>query len=245
MIWQRCAIGQTWNNGGCDGKPASYTQENAAKLTDSTGGKTDWRLPSYKELLTIVDYSQFAPATNSIVFPDSPSDRFWTSTLTAQSSSTAWFVHFNTGEGSYSDTQAGAFVKLVRGSMITNSSTNSGSVDLSTSISGTPSPATVNGNMTFTATLTNKGALTATDTKLSFALPKSVSLVTKPTECSSTGSSVLCLVGSLAPSGSVTKSVTVKMTKAGGLTFGATSWATEKDTNTADNIAQTTVAIRK
>jgi hypothetical protein len=52
-------------------------------------------------------------------------------------------------------------------------------------------------------------------------------------------------VGSLAPSGSVTKSVTVKMAKAGGLTFGATSWAAEKDTNTADNVARTTVAIRK
>jgi hypothetical protein len=246
LIWQRCAIGQTWNNGGCDGKPTSYTQENAAKLTDNTGGKTDWRLPSYKELLTIVDYSQFTPATNSIVFPDSPSDRFWTSTLTAQSSSRAWFVHFNTGEGSYYDTQNGAFVKLVRGSMTTSTSVNSGGVDLSATISGMPNPATVNGNMTFTAILINKGTLTATDAKLSFALPKnSVSLVTKPTECSFTGLSVLCSVGSLAPSSSVTKSVTVKMAKAGGLTFGVTSWAAEKDTNTADNVARTTVAIRK
>jgi hypothetical protein len=100
--------------------------------------------------------------------------------------------------------------------------------------------------MTFTAILTNKGTLTATDAKLSFALPKnSVSLVTKPTDCISTSLSVLCSVGSLAPSGSVTKSVTVKMAKAGGLTFGVTSWATEKDTNTGDNVARTTVAIRK
>jgi uncharacterized repeat protein (TIGR01451 family) len=138
------------------------------------------------------------------------------------------------------------FVRLVRGYMATSTSTNSGGVDLSATISGTPNPATVNGNMTFTATLTNKGTLAATDAKLSFALPKnSVSLVTKPTECISTGLSVLCSVGSLAPSGSLTKSVTVKMAKAGGLTFGVTSWATEKDTNTGDNVARTTVAIRK
>ena len=250
LIWQRCAVGQTWNNGGCDGTGATYTQDKAVKLTSDLGGNTDWRLPTYKELLTIVDYSQSSPATNSIVFPDAPSSSFWTATDAAASSSFAWSIDFAYGTGvidmSSLPKTSSLAARLVRGSMTTSTSVNSGGVDLSTSISGTPNPATVNGNMTFTATLTNKGTLTATDAKLSFALPKNlVSLVTKPTECSSTGLSVLCSVGSLAPSGSVTKAVTVKMAKAGGLTFGVTSWATEKDTNTADNIARTTVAIRK
>lgn len=251
LVWQRCAVGQTWNNGGCNGKPTTYTQEQALKLTSDIGGNTDWRLPTYKELLTIVDYSQKYPATNSIAFPDSYSSLFWTSTESAYSNDNAWSIDFGNGAGILSTDSAtsktnGFLARLVRGSMTTSPSVNSGGVDLSATISGTPSPATVNGNMTFTATLTNKGTLTATDAKLSFAMPKNlVSLVTKPTECSSTGLSVLCSVGSLAPSGSVTKAVTVKMAKAGGLTFGVTSWATEKDTNTADNIARTTVAIRK
>jgi hypothetical protein len=249
LIWQRCAVGQTWNNGGCDGKEATYTQDKAVKLTSDLGGNTDWRLPTYKELLTIVDYSQSSPATNSIVFPDAPSSFFWTATDSAVSSSLAWIVDFAYGTGvldGHLPKNNSFSARLVRGSMTTSTSVNSGGVDLSATISGTPSPATVNGNMTFTATLTNKGTLAATDAKLSFALPKnSVSLVTKPTDCISTSLSVLCSVGSLAPSGSVTKSVTVKMAKAGGLTFGVTSWATEKDTNTGDNVARTTVAIRK
>jgi hypothetical protein len=250
LIWQRCAVGQTWNNGGCDGKEAKHTQDKAVKLTSDLGGNNDWRLPTYKELLTIVDYSQSSPATNSIVFPDAPSSFFWTATDAAASNNSAWSVDFGTGAGAldkdYLLKTTSLAARLVRGSMTTSTSVNSGGIDLSTSISGTPNPAIVNGNMTFTATLTNKGTLTATDAKLSFALPKnSVSLVTKPTDCISTSLSVLCSVGSLAPSGSVTKSVTVKMAKAGGLTFGVTSWATEKDTNTGDNVARTTVAIRK
>jgi hypothetical protein len=250
LIWQRCAVGQTWNNGGCDGKEAKYTQDKAVKLTSDLGGNTDWRLPTYKELLTIVDYSQSSPATNSIVFPDAPSSFFWTATDSAASNNSAWSVDFANGAGALDTTyllkSSSLAARLVRGSMTTSTSVNSGGVDLSATISGTPNPATVNGNMTFTATLTNKGTLAATDAKLSFALPKnSVSLVTKPTDCISTSLSVLCSVGSLAPSGSVTKSVTVKMAKAGGLTFGVTSWATEKDTNTGDNVARTTVAIRK
>ena len=250
LIWQRCAVGQTWNNGGCDGKEATYTQDKAVKLTSDLGGNTDWRLPTYKELLTIVDYSQSSPATNSIVFPDAPSSFFWTATDTAASNNSAWSVDFANGAGAvdanYLLKTTSLAARLVRGSITTSTSVNSGGVDLSATISGTPNPVTVNGNMTFTAILTNKGALAATDAKLSFALPKnSVSLVTKPTDCISNGLSVLCSVGSLAPSGSVTKSVTVKMAKAGGLTFGVTSWATEKDTNTVDNVARTTVAIRK
>ena len=246
LTWQRCAVGQNWNNGGCDGKSITYTQDKAIELIADTSGQTDWRLPTLTELLTIVDYSQSSPAINSIIFPDTPSNYFWTSNSAARDIyRMAWALQFYGGTTltNYIDSVASA--RLVRGSMTTSPSVNSGGIDLSTSISGTPNPATVNGNMTFTATLTNKGTLTATDAKLSFALPKSVSLVTKPTECISNGLSVLCSVGSLAPSGSVTKSVTVKMAKAGGLTFGVTSWAAEKDTNTADNVARTTVAIRK
>jgi hypothetical protein len=251
LVWQRCAVGQTWNNGGCDGKSATYTQDSAVKLTSDLGGSNDWRLPTYKELLTIIDYSQYSPSTNSIVFPDAPSNIFWTSTKSASSDSYGAIVSFQNGAGylsndTYTAKDKPYAVRLVRGSMTNSTDINTGGVDLSATISGSPNPAIVNGNMTFTAILTNKGTLTATDAKLSFALPKnSVSLIAKPTECSFTGLSVLCSVGSLAPSSSVTKSVTVKMAKAGGLTFGVTSWAAEKDTNTADNVARTTVAIRK
>jgi len=254
LTWQRCAVGQTWNDGGCDGKSATYTQDKALKLTTDTGSKTDWRLPTYKELLTIVDYSAYKPAANVIVFPDAPSVSFWSATQMAGSGyeSYAWYIDFNYGGGrSYTSKTNSFSARLVRGTLSTTGATVvtpivSGGVDLVPTITGTPNPATVNGNITFTATLTNKGSGTATDTKMSFGLPKNtVSLVTKPDECNFNGLSVVCSLGNVVPNGSITKAVTVKMTKAGGLSFGVTAWSAEKDVNMKDNIARATVAIRK
>ncbi len=250
LTWQRCAMGQTWNDGGCDGKSTTYTQDKAIKLTSTLGGQTDWRLPSLRELQTIVDYSAYKPATNVVVFPDAPSVQFWTTTQMAgdYNTSYAWVVDFETGGSTYGG-KSSYSARLVRGSMTAGTTTTpvvSGGVDLVPTITGTPNPATVNGNITFTATLTNKGSGTATDAKMSFGLPKNtVSLVTKPDECNFNGLSVVCAVGNVVPNGSITKSVTVKMTKAGGLSFGVTAWSAEKDVNMKDNIARATVAIRK
>jgi hypothetical protein len=55
-------------------------------------GYTDWRLPSFVELITIVDYAQnpdrngtgtTLPATNLAVFPDTEIDGYWTTTARA------------------------------------------------------------------------------------------------------------------------------------------------------------------
>ncbi len=249
LTWQRCAMGQTWNDGGCDGKSTTYTQDKAIKLTSTLGGQTDWRLPSLRELQTIVDYSAYNPAANVIVFPDAPSLGFWSATQKANDDYNAWDVDFNNGKGEYSSKGTTYTARLVRGSMTSGAAATpvvAGGVDLAPTVTGTPNPATVNGNITFTATLTNKGSGTATDAKLSFGLPKNtVSLVTKPDECNFNGLSVVCSVGNVVPNGSITKAVTVKMTKAGGLSFGVTTWSAEKDLNMKDNIARATVAIRK
>jgi hypothetical protein len=192
LIWQRCSVGQTWKNGECQGVATFQPVD----LKSNLGGNTDWRLPTYKELLTIVDYSQYGPATNLIAFPDTINGVFLTSTEKANDSKEVWVIDFTDGISKTIPKEFNQYVypfaRLVRGSTTTNtistSTTNNGSVDLFITISGSPSPAIVNGNMTFTATLTNKGTLTATDAKLSFALPKnSISLVTKPTECSGYG----------------------------------------------------------
>src|SRR6185369_11151068 len=52
-------------------------------------GACDWRLPSVKELLTIVDGD---------AFPDAPPEPHLTSTIVAASGDAeTWFVHFGTG----------------------------------------------------------------------------------------------------------------------------------------------------
>ena len=66
-------------------------------------GGTGWRLPTIKELQSIVDYSQTAnPLIDPIAFPSTPRSGFWSSSQSASSSSYAWSVHFgNGGSGNY------------------------------------------------------------------------------------------------------------------------------------------------
>jgi len=249
LTWQRCAVGQTWGveESACQGTVKTFAHAAAKKLTSDLAGKIDWRLPTAKELETITDYTVSSPAINVTVFPNAPILQFWTGSYVADitDKSQAWFLNFVDGQLAYTLGTEKYGVRLVRGASA-NSTIATGNVDLTPTITGTPNPATVNGNITFTATLTNKGTATATDAKMSFGLPKNtVSLVTKPDECNFTGLSVVCAVGNVVPNGSITKTVTVKMTKAGGLSFGVTSWANEKDLNMKDNIARTTVAIKK
>jgi hypothetical protein len=74
----------------------SWTDAQAYCATLALGG-VPWRLPSMKELLTIVDFTRADPAIDAMVFPDTPSDYFWSSSPLAGSSSAAWGVNFNKG----------------------------------------------------------------------------------------------------------------------------------------------------
>lgn len=61
-----------------------------------------WRLPSYKELLTIIDPTQNSPAIDRTAFPDTPRSWFWTAStyvwpLPAEPSANAWQVFFLDG----------------------------------------------------------------------------------------------------------------------------------------------------
>jgi hypothetical protein len=60
-----------------------------------------WRLPTEKELLTLIDYSQTAaPHIDPSAFPSTPSDSYWSMTPSPNSSPSAkeiWFVSFVTG----------------------------------------------------------------------------------------------------------------------------------------------------
>jgi hypothetical protein len=66
-------------------------------LTSSLGG-TGWRLPTIKELYTLVDLSQPAPPAIDPVFArDLPGTSFWSSTLRPGSTTAAFSVGFNYG----------------------------------------------------------------------------------------------------------------------------------------------------
>ena len=56
-----------------------------------------WRLPTIKELFSLVDHTREGPAIDVEVFSDTESDWYWSSTPTAWSESAVWVVDFGYG----------------------------------------------------------------------------------------------------------------------------------------------------
>ncbi len=85
----------------------TYTWANAqtycagAAVSSALGG-TGWRLPTIKELQSLVDDSQAAaPTIDSQFFPGTPPSVFWSLTPLAGSPSSAWVVNFSINDGAY------------------------------------------------------------------------------------------------------------------------------------------------
>lgn len=59
------------------------TYANAASYCEgvSAGGLHDWRVPSWIELASIVDFGRSWPAVDTTAFPETPSAFFWSNTL--------------------------------------------------------------------------------------------------------------------------------------------------------------------
>lgn len=103
LMWKRCAEGQLWSGVTCTGLPARYTWQGglqqAVALNNSGGfaSFTDWRLPNIKELNSIVEEQCAYPAVNSMIFPSTQSDWYWSSSPYAADDSMAWYITFDAG----------------------------------------------------------------------------------------------------------------------------------------------------
>jgi hypothetical protein len=73
-----------------------------------------WRLPSVKELQTIIDDTNTNPAIDPTAFPNTPNVTFWTSSRLAGSPSNAWDVFFDYGNTGYADVAIPIRVRCVR-----------------------------------------------------------------------------------------------------------------------------------
>jgi hypothetical protein len=77
---------------------------------------TSWRLPTHKELYTLVEKACRNPAINSVWFPATHANFHWSASPLSDDDSFAWGVDFSDGSGGY-DSKVGAYsVRLVRSS---------------------------------------------------------------------------------------------------------------------------------
>jgi len=111
------ATGLMWERG-----TSSMTWEAALAYAEglTLAGYDDWRLPTPKELQSIVDYSRSAPAIDTALFPGTVSSKYWSSTTDADiyvnSPGIAWYVNFSSGFISYESSKRETYaVRAVRG----------------------------------------------------------------------------------------------------------------------------------
>ena len=126
LIWQRCSLGQTFNNLGtaetsddrCDNSATAYTWQGALQAAQgiATNSGQAWFLPNINELASLVELA-CSPVINETVFPDTPSSTYWSSSPAASNNIAAWILDFSSGGDDFSSkNDNGRFVRVVRAS---------------------------------------------------------------------------------------------------------------------------------
>lgn len=88
LVWQRVVHG------------SMYMWPDAKTYCAQLGlGGAQWRLPAYKELLTLVDPTRSDPSIDTSAFPDTPADWFWSGS--SFSEGRPYAVEFKTGQGDF------------------------------------------------------------------------------------------------------------------------------------------------
>jgi Protein of unknown function (DUF1566) len=94
--------------------PSPYAWEDAKTYCDTLPlNGLAWRLPSVKELETLVDESRVNPAIDRTAFPNTPAKFYWTISPVTNFSSNAWVVDFNRGGDLFFDVTSTQLARCV------------------------------------------------------------------------------------------------------------------------------------
>jgi hypothetical protein len=120
LQWMRCSLGQVWQDGRCAFTQLTYNFHEAFVAVSEfnrSGGiaiHQDWRLPTLKELATIVEQRCEDPAINTNAFPDAPVTGYWSTTRDPDYSDGAMLVHLLTGHSYMGNINVAWALRLVR-----------------------------------------------------------------------------------------------------------------------------------
>lgn len=104
----------TWSRANVGDRRMNWKDADAACRELDLAGHRDWRLPTVRELLSIVDYERHEPAIDTNFFR-CDSDWYWTSTPVAASpAGYAWIVYFYYGSSGWASRVNDGFVRAVR-----------------------------------------------------------------------------------------------------------------------------------
>ncbi|MCK5853922.1 MAG: DUF1566 domain-containing protein [Sulfurovaceae bacterium] len=87
-----------------------YCQE--LRLTNNS----DWRLPNMIELKSIKEINRLKPSIN-LIFKNTVSSHYWSSTTPSSNTTDAWMVNFFNGHGSWKNKKNSSLVRCVRGGL--------------------------------------------------------------------------------------------------------------------------------
>ncbi|MDX1959641.1 MAG: DUF1566 domain-containing protein [Leptospiraceae bacterium] len=123
LVWLRCTVGQTGSS--CaTGFPATglnWTTATGTTCSSQTTASRIWRLPTSVELETLPDYGTSNPAINTVFFPNTVANNYWSSTSYTPDTNNAWYVEFSGGLVNFNSKLGMYRVRCVSGEMKSNS----------------------------------------------------------------------------------------------------------------------------
>lgn len=109
------------NDGSIHDKDNEYNWSDANSVfiaglnAEHFGGFSDWRQPTIKEFLTLVDYEKRDLLIDENFFPNTMSSFYWSSTTFAGYTDFAWCLDFYYGGDDHYDKSVARYVRAVRG----------------------------------------------------------------------------------------------------------------------------------